>query len=354
MTESDDHPKPEKQDKKRRPRRWRLVLIAAGIAGLLIMLGLFLCWYYMIFMPGESYAGPIPQLADEQIILRDQLRQDVDQLAYTIGERNFTAALGLNQAADYVTGQFEAAGYQVQRHEYEVYSQPCYNLEVEITGTTKRDEIVVIGAHYDSAPGTPGANDNASGTAALLALARHFANHKPQRTLRFVAFPNEEPPFFQTEYMGSLVYAKLCSDLDENIVAAISIETIGYYSDEPDTQKYPAVFSSFYPSTGNFIAVVGNVGSRPLVLKVIDSFRRHAKFPSEAGAVPGDIEGVGFSDHWSFWQHGYQAVMITDTAPFRYPYYHLPEDTPDKLNFDHMARVVDGLKHVISDLTKAE
>ena len=230
----------------------------------------------------------------------------------------------------------------------------CCNLAAEISGTSRADEIIVIGGHYDSvlveSLPCPGANDNASGAAATLALARAFAELTPQRTVRFVLFVNEEPPFFQNPFMGSWIYAKRCRERDENIVAMFSLETIGYYSDERGSQKYPFPLGLLYPSTGNFIAFVGNVGSRKLVRESIGSFRRHAEFPSEGGALPGSMPGVGWSDHWAFWQEGYPALMVTDTAPFRYPHYHQASDTPDKLDYDRMSRVVDGLERVVSDL----
>jgi Zn-dependent M28 family amino/carboxypeptidase len=242
----------------------------------------------------------------------------------------------------------------VSRQEYELYAANCSNLEVEITGTSRPGEIVVVGAHYDTVVGTPGANDNTSGVAAVLALARRFSNRKPDRTIRFVAFVNEEPPFFQSKRMGSRVYAKRCRERGENIVAMMSLETIGYYDDSPGSQKYPPPFGLLYPSKGNFIGFVGNVGSRALVQKVVGSFRRNEKFPSEGGAFPAFIPGIGFSDHWSFWQEGYSALMVTDTAMYRYPYYHHPDDTLDKIDFERMARVVRGLEKVVGELAGRE
>ena len=199
----------------------------------------------------------------------------------------------------------------------ELKGRECYNLEVEIIGSEKPDEIVVIGAHYDSLEGTTGANDNGSGVAALLAIARAFGDKQPVRTLRFVAFTNEEPPFFQSDDMGSLVYARRCSERNENIVAMLSLETIGYYTDEERSQDYPSGLMDFvFPTTGNFISFVGNIKSRKLLGDVAGSFRQYAKFPSVAAFLPEDIVGVGWSDQWSFWQYGYPAIMVTDTAPF--------------------------------------
>ena len=195
-------------------------------------------------------------------------------------------------------------------------------------GRSTPSEIVIVGGHYDSVAGCPGANDNASGTAAVLALARLFATSAPARTLRFAAFTNEEPPHFQTDAMGSRVCALNCRARSENVVAMLSLETIGFYSDAEGSQSYPPPFSLFYPSKGNFIAFVGNVGSRGLVRRAIRTFRERTPFPSEGAALPGFVPGVGWSDHWSFWREGYQAIMVTDTAPFRYPHYHTARPTP--------------------------
>jgi Zn-dependent M28 family amino/carboxypeptidase len=208
----------------------------------------------------------------------------------------------------------------------------------------------VIGAHYDSVAGTAGANDNASGVAALLELGRLLKKTKPERTVRLVAFVNEEPPWFQTEEMGSLVYARRAKKRGERIVAMLALETIGCYSDLPKSQHYPAPFNMFYPDTGNFIAFVGNLRSRSLLRRAIGTFRATTPFPSEGVAAPESISGIGWSDHWSFWQEGYPALMVTDTAPFRYLHYHESEDTPEKLDYERMARVVTGLGRVAMEL----
>jgi Zn-dependent M28 family amino/carboxypeptidase len=217
------------------------------------------------------------------------------------------------------------------------------NLAVEIPGKTRPDEIVLVGAHYDSVSLCPGANDNGSAVAALLEISRLFSETSTSRTLRFVAFANEEPPFFKTSNMGSLVYAKQCRNREENIVAMICLETIGYYRNEPKTQKYPFPLSLFYPDTGNFVAVVGNLKSKPLVKTFARSFMEQSDFPVECAAPFGFITGVDWSDHWSFWKMGYQAVMLTDTALFRYPYYHSMHDTHDKLDYESLARVTHGI-----------
>jgi Zn-dependent M28 family amino/carboxypeptidase len=226
------------------------------------------------------------------------------------------------------------------------------NLIAEIHGGARANEIVVIGAHYDTVFDCPGADDNTSGIAALLELARLLKSSHPARTIRFVAFVNEEPPWFQTEDMGSLVYAEQAHKLKENLVAAVSLETIGMYSDAEGSQQYPQGFKSLYPSRGNFITFIGDLSSHGLVRDAVRSFRAAVQFPSEGSSAPGAIPGIGWSDHWSFWQEGYPAIMVTDTAPFRNPNYHRPTDTADTLDYDRMARVVHGLVRVATDLGK--
>jgi Zn-dependent M28 family amino/carboxypeptidase len=221
-----------------------------------------------------------------------------------------------------------------------------------LPGSAKASEIVVVGAHYDTVDECPGADDNASGVAALLELARLLKDSHPARTIRFVAFVNEEPPWFQTDNMGSLVYAKAVRAKNENVVAAVSLESIGMYSDQPGSQQYPAGFGFFYPKQGNFISFIGNFSSRGLVRQAIKSFRQNAAFPSEGVAAPAAVPGVSWSDHWSFWRQGYPAIMVTDTAPFRNKNYHLPGDQANTLDYDRTARVVDGLSHVIIDLAR--
>jgi Zn-dependent M28 family amino/carboxypeptidase len=283
--------------------------------------------------------------------LRAELAADVQKLAGEIGERNLRHYPQLNAAADFIEDSFSHAGLQPQRDTYELQGRACHNIEAEIRGA--RPQIVVIGAHYDSVFGSPGANDNASGVAALLALARRFAGKPAGQTLRFVAFVNEEPPYFVTEQMGSLVYAKRCRARGDQISAMISLETIGYFSDAPRSQTYPSPgLGVFYPTTGNFIGFVGNFGSRALVRRAIGLFRQEAKLPSEGAALPSFVPGAGWSDHWAFWQCGYPAIMVTDTAPFRYPHYHEATDTPEKLDYDRFALVVSGMEKTIAELAR--
>jgi hypothetical protein len=308
----------------------------------------FLLWWFGMRMPGRNIATAA-QLSADEIILRGELVADVQKLAGEIGERNMQRYPQLNAAADFIEDSFSRAGLRTRRDSYELDGRACHNIEAEIPGA--RPEIVVIGAHYDSVFGSSGANDNGSGVAAMLALARRFAGKPAGQTLRFVAFVNEEPPYFQTGQMGSLVYARRCKARGDQISAMISLETMGYFSDAPRSQSYPSLgIRPFYPSTGNFIGFVGNIRSRALLHRAILLFRQQAKLPSEGGALPSFLPGVGWSDQWAFWQCGYPAFMITDTAPFRYPHYHEATDTPDKLDYDRFALVVSGLEKVIEEL----
>lgn len=304
----------------------------------------------MMGMPGESWKGPLEPLTPAQAALVPALRKDVEELAGRIGFRNHISHGSLREAAAYVEGRLRAAGLPAARQTYKIGDKDFDNIEASIPGVSVPGEIVVVGAHYDAVIGSPGANDNASGVAALLALAAVFAKERPARTLRFVGFVNEEPPHFQTEAMGSLVCARGCRERNENVVAMVSLETLGCYSDEKGSQSYPAPLSLFYPDRGDFIAFVGNVGSRELVRRAIGEFRKSAKFPSEGGALPGWLPGIGWSDHWAFWEAGYPGIMVTDTAPFRYSHYHGAGDTPDRVDFERLARVVEGLIAVVRDL----
>ncbi|WP_342349518.1 M28 family peptidase [uncultured Nitrospira sp.] len=304
----------------------------------------------MIWMPGSSHQETLPLATDELRALEQELHRHVDMLGRQIGERNLFHYDKLLLAAAYIRAEFEAAGYDVHRQQFDVSGKICENIEAEVRGTDRREDILVIGAHYDSVKGSPGANDNGTGVAAVLALARQFAQSPVSRTLKFVAFANEEPPFFQTPNMGSLVYARRSRERDERIVLMVSLETIGYYTEAPDSQRYPPPLSLMYPSRGNFIGFVSNLSNRDWVHRAIGAFRQHSQFPSEGAVLFEWMPGVGWSDHWAFWQEGFPALMVTDTALFRDPFYHTANDTPDHIHYDHLARVVSGLQQVIREV----
>ena len=330
-----------------RTRRMFWLVVAAILAG-----AGFLGWFFMIRMPGRTHAGPLPELSPEERALAAELERDVREISGRIGERSLGRPKAIAEAAAFVERSLVEAGLHVRR--LPVPALAADNIEAEITGSDAAAGLVVVGAHYDSVEGCPGANDNGTGVAAMLALARRFARTRPERTLRFVAFPGEEPPTFDTDAMGSLVYAKTCRAKGERIVAMFSLETLGCYSDEPGSQKFPIpLLGLVYPNRADFVTFVGNLSSASLVRLAIGAFREHAHFPSEGAALPSWVPGVDWSDHASFWKQGYPAIMVTDTAPFRYPHYHLPTDTPDRVDDERLARVVEGLSAVLERISAA-
>jgi Zn-dependent M28 family amino/carboxypeptidase len=304
----------------------------------------------MTGMPGKSYTGPQLPLSSMERDIRDRLQRHVSELAGRIGERNVWHENSMQDAASYIRQSLEETGYAVNSQSFPSHRLTLENIEAVLPGDSLSDEIVITGAHYDTVAGSPGANDNASGVAALLVLAQQLASSQPARSVHFVAFANEEAPFFYSDEMGSLQYANRARQHNARIVAMISLETIGSYYGKPGSQRYPQPFSLLYPDTGNFIGFVGNLSSRTLVRRALRVFRDTTPFPSEGVAAPSGIEGIHWSDHWSFWEMGYPAIMVTDTALFRYPHYHTAADIPEQLDYTGMARVVNGLGRVVADL----
>lgn len=325
------------------------MLTAALILGLACLVAV-AAWALMIRMPGNSYRGPFTPLTTSEEQSRARLESDVRQLAVEIGERNVWHPRGLRAAAEYLEQTFHRLGYAVESQAYDSHGQSVRNIEATLTGRARPDEIVLVGGHYDSVLGTVGANDNATGAAAVLELARLLAGRPQGRTLRLVAFVNEEPPHFNVGEMGSQFYARAAAQRGDRIVTMLSLETLGYYSDQPGSQQYPFPFGLLYPNRGNFIAFVGNLASRKLVRRALGAFRDTTQFPSEGVAAPAFVPGVGWSDHGSFWPYGYPAIMVTDTALYRYPYYHTAEDQPEHIDFVRLARAVTGIARVVEAL----
>jgi len=327
------------------------------IAGFVLILSIILFFIFFLWtshMVEKSYTGHFLPLSEREKNISDNLHDHVFMLAGEIGERNIWLHEKLNAAAAYIEKTWQEQDYTVQHQEYETRSVKSANLIIEIPGNSLTDQIILVGAHYDSVLGSPGANDNGSGVASLLEISRLLSGTKHARTIRFIAFTNEEPPFFLRRDMGSRVYASRSRSRKEKIVGMLSLETMGHYSEAPNSQDYPFPFSFFYPDTANFIGFVGNIRSRHLVKLSLAAFRRTTPFPSEGTAAPGWITGIGWSDHWSFWREGYRAIMITDTAFFRYDHYHTRQDTPEKINYERLARVTTGLTEVIVELANTK
>jgi hypothetical protein len=328
--------------------RWgkvRMILLASILPLLFLAI-----WLFTVKMPGPAFAGPLPPLTPDQEVLRRSLARHVQVLAGEIGVRSDHAYGNVVRAARYIESELRSLGYPVVSQEFSAGGRTYRNLEATLAGTALRHEVVVLGAHYDTAEGALGADDNASGVAGVLELARRLADEPQARTVRFVFFPNEEPPSFATGDMGSRHYAKAARARNDRIVAMLSIESIGYYDTGKGSQRYPFPLNLAYPDVGDFIGFVSNLKSRAVLHRAIGAFRAHARFPTQGAATPAWVPGVWWSDHWAFWREGYRAIMITDTAPYRNPFYHTPQDAPDKLDYDRMARVVDGLVHVVRAL----
>ena len=332
------------------PRAPRWLLFALPLA--IVVMGLLTYLRSLVSMPGESFAGPLPAPTPEENDLAVQLRADVEMLAGEIGERNHAHPRELLRALEYIERRLGASGDRPQRESYDAAGQSFANAFVDRRGQRSPEQVVVVGAHYDSVLGSPGANDNGTGVAALLVLAALTRDLVPQRTLRFVAFANEEPPHYRTDAMGSLVHARRCKQRGEDVVGMLALETMGYYRDTDGTQHYPPPLGLLYPKTGNFIGFVANTDSRPLLHSVVAAFRDHTHFPSQGVALPPATLVAGLSDHWSFWQQGYPGLMVTDTAMFRYPHYHTAQDTPDQVDYERLARVVRGLLPVVKKLVE--
>lgn len=277
----------------------------------------------------------------------------VETLAGEIGERNVFLPVALEAAADYIETEWGNQGYEVDRQWYETHGIECANLEVTRRGTAEPDKILLIGAHYDSVHGSPGANDNGTGVAALLELARMFTTVDTGMTVRFVAFVNEEPPFFYWKNMGSMVYAETAKQRGDQIHGMVSLETVGYYSEEPGSQRYPPLFRLFFPDRGNFIGFVSNFRSRPWLKQTVAAFKTHSDIPEQHVAMFEAVPGIGWSDHLSFWRQGWPALMITDTAPYRYPHYHTAADTPDKIDYEMLTRLTEDLFETFVTLARS-
>ena len=282
--------------------------------------------------------------------LANRLRDHVAKLATDIGERNVFRRRALHAAADYIRGEWTAMGYTVTAQGYRVHGVLSENLEITCPGTRKAGEVILIGAHYDSVQGSPGADDNASGVAALLEISRAFARLDCGRSVRLVAFVNEEPPFFYWDQMGSTIYAKAARARGDDIRSMVSLEMLGCYSETPGSQSYPPLLRFCYPDRGNFVAFVSNLRSRKPLRQLIAAFRAHSDFPAAALAAFEFVPGVAWSDQLSFWRQGYPGLMVTDTAFYRYAHYHTALDTPEKINYTAMARVVEGLQQAFATL----
>lgn len=281
-------------------------------------------------------------------VVRIDIMNTVRYLSEEVGQRSFIDQDKLEKVAQYIEECLVSTGYNVERQAFKYRGESYYNIIGRLEGKDPSKRPLVIGAHYDTVIGTPGADDNASGIAVLLELARLCVLSEIEREVIFVAFSLEEPPVFMTSRMGSFVYARSLRQRGIEIEGMISLEMLGYYSDIKGSQIYPlSIFRLLYPDKGDFIAFVGNISSRSFTKRFIRTFRSVSTFPAESLNAPSLIPGVDFSDHRSFWKFGYPAFMITDTAFYRNPNYHGPGDLPSTLDYERMEKLTIGLYETI-------
>lgn len=296
-------------------------------------------------------------LSQKEGRIKTRLEKHVTHLASKIGSRNTGTPEALEAAAQYIETTLRDSGLRVQSQEYRSSDgTKARNVEAVIPGRNRDSPCLVVGAHYDSVD-CPGANDNASAVAALLEIAGSVATREtPETTIRFVAFANEEPPYFGSDDMGSWVYASRLVQENIKVSGMLCLEDIGFYSTEPGSQTIPHPISVIYGNNiGNFVAICGNPESKDLVSKVLKAFRTHCAFPSEGLAAPKElIPDITLSDNQSFWRAGFKAVMFTDTVYLRYPHYHQPSDTVEKLTYPAFARVTCGLCDAVWTLINSD
>lgn len=306
---------------------------------------------------GVLLDGSLGGATRDESSVRAALSSLVRTLAGDIGPRSYMDQANLNAAAEFISHRLASFGYEVAAQPYRVEELAVRNILAERRGTERPDQVIVIGAHYDTVVGSPGADDNASGVAVLLELARLHAKTRFRKTVRFVAFTLEEPPFFRSPLMGSRVYARSLKQRGEEVEAMLCLESVGYYSHKPGSQSFPWLVFWLrwrYPTSGNFLTIVSNADSQPLQTQVRDALITRMDLPIETYTGPWWVPGVDWSDHGSFWKEGYPAVMLTDTALFRNPHYHRSTDLPDTLDYQAMAQLVRGLSGALTALDERQ
>lgn len=280
-----------------------------------------------------------------------QLKKHVYTLSNELGPRDISHPNNLDRTAAYIQDQFEAFVDRVEEQYYTADGLRVRNVRAFLGPET--EERIVVGAHYDVAGPYPGADDNASGVAGLLELARLLSADELPLSVELVSYPLEEPPYFYSRNMGSFIHAKSLKDQNISVRVMLALEMIGYFSDEKGSQAYPLfLLRPFYPSVGNFIAVVGRLFQRKLVRTIRKAMQQATLLPVESINAPRLLPGIALSDHLNYWWAGYPAAMITDTAFYRNPNYHSAFDTPDTLDYQRMAQVVEGVKAAVIKLSK--
>lgn len=325
------------------------ILLLCGAAAALVLVGVLIHSLHRV----RNQAGTVPPPPPETGKVGEaghRLFRHARRLSEEIGERSVARPENLRAAREYLVAHLSGLGLAPELESFDFAGASHANVIVSLPGRSRPEEVILVGAHYDTVAGTPGADDNASGVAVLLELGRALREVPLARTVRLVFFALEEPPAFRTRSMGSYVHAAAARARGEQIRAMVCLEMVGFYGEREGAQAFPLpLMGLVYPTTPNFVAVVGNLRSRRLVKRVGAALRRFP-LPVETLACVSLLPGVDFSDHRSFWKMGYRAVMVTDTAFYRNPHYHGPGDTIDTLDFDRMAALAGGLVGVVRDL----
>ncbi len=290
----------------------------------------------------------------EKQTVKNNTREIIHHLSVDIGERTIRKYDNLERARQYIKEYFMRYGYPPREEPYEAGGRTVYNIVAEIPGTEKPDTIIVVGAHYDTIEDTPGADDNASGIAGLLELYRLLSPLRFRKTVRFVAFTLEEPPFFSTELMGSMVYATNCRKRKENVELMVCLEMIGYGSRRCH-QDYPLNHNlKEFPVHGNYMSVISLPSNAPYVYLWKNIYNDRARWKIYEYIGPASIPGMDLSDHMSFIRSGYRAIMISDTGFYRNKNYHSPEDTFDTINFRLLSETVYDSHVALKDILDME
>ncbi len=277
-----------------------------------------------------------------------RLRGSVEKLCSDFTPRSYRDVRNLDRAADWIADRLRDSGLEVELQEYRIETAMYRNVIARRAGSDPSAGAIVIGAHYDAYGDMPGADDNASGVAVLLELARTLPDVQHRRTHYLVAFSTEEPPYFGTDDMGSYVFARQLRRRGVDVALMVALVLVGFYSDEPGSQRFPsAAFRLLYPGRGNFIAVIGDLKAGPGIERAKRGMRAGGKLPVHSLRAPMSTGFVHLSDHWSFRRLGFSGVLVTDTAFMRYPHYHQPEDTPEKLDYERMAELVKSLHGIL-------
>jgi hypothetical protein len=278
----------------------------------------------------------------------DRLRRTVRKVCEEFAPRGFEHPENLDRLAGWIESRFAETGLEVELQDYDTPHGRFRNVVARRQGLDPEAGALIVGAHYDSYEGLPGANDNASGVAVLLELVRHLDSNAPRMTHYFVAFGSEEPPFFGTEQMGSAAFARSLERRGVDVRLMIALDLVGSYSDVPGSQNFPLPgLGLLYPDAGNFVAIVGDLGSGAAIRRVKSRMKASGAIPVHSFRAPARIPGVNWSDNLPFRERDLPAVLVTDTAFMRYPHYHSAEDTPEKLDYERMAQLTHALLAVL-------